>query len=354
MTVPSRRVGSSTAADLCSAAREESNYDYVNARLRSRFRDFLSAETLEEMLESSLPGVENIFLNSSYGPSYRRDFMLASSPLADRLERLVASVAERRFLDIKNWSKGSARVMAAILSIQSDVENGQLFLRSLQSGQLTKVPFLPGYGELTGDFWRHLWSLKGEREKIAESCRYDPTVLSDLLNEAVAVLDSTNRLWDAEWHYLEGVFSWGGRLLAQCQGPGAQVISRYLALLTDLWNIRIWLHEQMGAPSGYEVRFLTGGTLTPELMFSAKRIDVLLRGTFWQKQAQSLNEGSLLSLERFFLRWLMTLRHEDPLGVQVMVSYMARQFCEWRNLMTILAGIQSKLDSAVVRSVLLL
>ena len=219
---------------MCSAAREESNYDYVNARLRSRFRDFLSAETLEEMLESSLPGVENIFLNSSYGPSYRRDFMLASSPLADRLERLVASVAERRFLDIKNWSKGSARVMAAILSIQSDVENGQLFLRSLQSGQLTKVPFLPGYGELTGDFWRHLWSLKGEREKIAESCRYDPTVLSDLLNEAVAVLDSTNRLWDAEWHYLEGVFSWGGRLLAQCQGPGAQVISRYLALLTDL------------------------------------------------------------------------------------------------------------------------
>ena len=99
---------------------------------------------------------------------------------------------------------------------------------------------------------------------------------------------------------------------------------------------------------------MTGGTLTPELMFSAKRIDVLLRGTFWQKQAQSLNEGSLLSLERFFLRWLMTLRHEDPLGVQVMVSYMARQFCEWRNLMTILAGIQSKLDSAVVRSVLLL
>ena len=50
----------------------------------------------------------------------------------------------------------------------------------------------------------------------------------------------------------------------------------------------------------------------------------------------------------------MTLRREDPLGVQVIISYRARLFCEWRNLMTIVSGLQSGLDRAALQSVLLI
>ncbi|MDY3868679.1 MAG: V-type ATPase subunit, partial [Pyramidobacter sp.] len=303
---------------------------------------------------ADLQGMEKIVLDSAYGEFYRQNFMLEVSPLASKLEKLTAFAAEKRFLDLKSWSKGSVRIMTAVLSLQSDVENGQLFLRSLYSGQMQKTPFYPGWGELSGSFWRMLWGFEGDREKIQEACRYDPSAVSDLLCESVSRLDERHSLWEAEWFFLDGVFQWARRLLEPVRGEDAALVERWLSLLTDLWNVRIWLHSQMNAVSQENMCYLDGGTLSENVLLSSKRLDVLLRGSFWEgKSLQNAQDGSLLSMERSFLRWQLALRRQNPLGVEVVISYMAQQFCEWRNMSAVLVGILCNLDSSLVRAVLL-
>lgn len=128
---------------------------------------------------------------------------------------------------------------------------------------------------------------------------------------------------------------------------------RCLGYLIDLWNLRVWLGFHYGSGMQDEaVHFLEGGSLPLERLLFAKSYKALLRGSFWRSRGAEPDERSLFELERQYLLWQMTLRREDPLGVQVIISYRARLFCEWRNLTTIVSGLQSGLDRAALQSVL--
>lgn len=339
---------------MSSTVREEANYEYVNGRLRARTRDFLPTQVFAELACADLQGVERYLLDTVYGPLYRRDFMLSDMPLALKLESLISASARQRFGELKSWGKGTVRLLTSVLSIQSDLENGQLFLRALQSGRNDYEPAMPGCGELSPEFWRQLAGAGGDREQIDELCRYDPTELSNALSTAVKLLDESGRLWEAEWSYMKSSFDWAGGVLKRCRGANGMVVSQCLGYLIDLWNLRVWLsvHYGSGAPDE-PARFLEGGSLPLERLLFAKSYKALLRGTFWRSRSAEPDERSLFELERQYLLWQMTLRREDPLGVSVIISYRARLFCEWRDLMTVVSGLQSGLDRAALQSVLL-
>ena len=354
MTAPFRPVGSSTAASLPFAVKEEANYEYVNGRLLARMRDFLPMQALAELACGDLKGVERFLLDTVYGPLYRREFMLADVPLALKLENLISASARQRFRELKSWGRGVVRPLVSTLSVQSDLENGQLFLRALQSGRNGYEPSMPGCGELSPEFWRQMARAGGDREQIDELCRYDPTVLSNVLSDAVKELDASCRLWEAEWIYMKGAFDWVFSVLKQCRGPNGAAVSQCVGYLADLWNLRVWLGAHYGSGGRDEAaRFLEGGSLPLERLLFAKSYKALLRGTFWRPRGTEPDGRSLFELERQYLLWQMKLRREDPLGVQVIISYRARLFCEWRNLMTIVSGLQSGLDRAALQSVLL-
>ncbi|WP_288297687.1 V0D/AC39 family V-type ATPase subunit [Pyramidobacter piscolens] len=338
---------------MSSAAGEEANYEYVNGRLRARTRDFLPVQAVAELACADLKGVERSLLDTVYGPLYRREFMLTEMPLALKLENLISASARQRFSELKRWGKGSVRLLTSALSIQSDLENGQLFLRALRSGRNDYEPSMPGCGELSAEFWRQMARAGGDREQIDELCRYDPTVLSNVLSDAVKELDASGRLWEAEWLYMKGSFDWAASVLKRCRDSNGAAVSRCLGYLIDLWNLRVWLGFHYGSGMQDEaVHFLEGGSLPLERLLFAKSYKALLRGSFWRSRGAEPDERSLFELERQYLLWQMTLRREDPLGVQVIISYRARLFCEWRNLTTIVSGLQSGLDRAALQSVL--
>ncbi len=308
------------------------------------------------MSGGDLADAEKILLDSAYAAVYRGGFILSGDTLAARLEGAVTAAAEERCLSLKSWAKGEVRLLLSVLSVQSDLENGLLFLRSLASGRTEYVPWLPGCGNLTGDFWRRLASARGDRALIEELCRLEPSAQSNALCGALAVLGETGKIWDAEWFYMKNVFAAARGVLELC--GGARAVFEHLAYTIDLWNLRIWLGLHYGASGGGDVHFLEGGSLPREDLLFAKSRKALLRGSFWQTREDGNSPGvpemSLLALERKFLLWQLGLRRQDPLGVQVMISYLARLFCEWRNLMTIFEGLGSGLDRAALQSVLLI
>lgn len=276
-------------------------------------------------------------------------------PQSVKLESLIFAFAQQRFSELKSWGKGAVRLLTSVLSIQSDLENGQLFLRALQSGRNNYEPTMPGCGELSPDFWRQMARTGGDRKQIDDLCRYDPTVLSNVLSDAVKKLDASGHLGGAEWLYMKGSFDWAGSVLKHCRGSNSAAVSQCLAYLIDLWNLRIWLglHYGSGMPDE-TVRFLEGGSLPLERLLFAKSYKALLRGTFWRSRSAEPDERSLFDLERQYLLWQITLRREDPLGVQGIISYRARLLCEWRNLMTIVSGLQSGLDRVALQTLLLI
>lgn len=331
--------------------RERADYDYVSGRLRARFRDFIPVPVLFDLAASSLDNIGQFLADSAYGELYRSEFMILPLPLAVRLELLVCAETEARTHDLKAWSSGELRLYMAVLTLSSDIENGQLFLRSLQSRRQGTSPLLVGNGELNGDFLRHLWSCKGDRGEIADACRYDPTEISNILLEAVMELDKSGSIWDAEWLFMNRVFSWVRNLISDTGGASSRTVKKFLAYLTDLWNFRIWLGAHLQSRHGADtVRYLSGGTVSKEKLFSTDKFRILLRGTFWQPPADS--ERTLLDLEQQFVRYCVLSRRENPLGVEVEISYMGRLFCEWRSLMAILRGVQSGLEPSAIRSVL--
>ncbi|MGN0839103.1 MAG: V-type ATPase subunit [Pyramidobacter sp.] len=349
MTVPSIRGGGSTSA---ASVGEETNYDYVNARLRARSRSFLTSATLTEMAAASLADSEKIILQSAYAPVYQRNFMFSGMPLADRLEAAVTAETAQRCRDLKSWAKGEIRLLLPVLSVQSDLENGQLFLRALLSGRTDFIPSVPGCGELTEDFWQSLNAANGSRSAIAELCRYDPSRQSDMLSGAVSELDRTGHIWDAEWFFMKNLMQLARGTLTRHSGESFRIVKRYLALLTDLLNIRIWLGLHIAADSrDAEVHYLDGGTISEERLLFTDKFKALLKDTFWQISTET-EAAQLAALEKKFLAWQISLRLQNPLGIQVIVSYLARLYCEWRNLTTLFSALQCGLPREMVQNVL--
>lgn len=304
------------------------------------------------MAADDLSGAEKIILRTAYAPRYRRDFMFSGLPLAERLEAAITAETEQRCRDLKSWAKGEVQLLLSVLSVQSDLENGQLFLRSLLSGHINFIPSVPGCGALTADFWRNLTAAKGDRSAIAELCRYDPSCQSDILSRAVTELDRRGNLWDAEWLYMKSLMQLAQNTLVRHSSEGFRVTSSFLSYLTDLWNIRIWLalHSGVSHFNG-EVHYLEGGTLSAEKLLFTNTFKQLLQGTFWQSRFES-DDGLLAVLEKKFLAWQISLRMQNPLGIQVIVAYLARLYCEWRSLMTLFSALQSGLSREVAENVL--
>ncbi len=286
-------------------------------------------------------------LQSPYGDTYRERLLLSRAPLGRRLERLISIFAEDRLEDLRRWAQGELKGLLAVLSLQSDIENGQLFMRGLGSSQRFRRSAMLAYGDLRGPFWRGLRDCQGDRAQIAELCRYHPSPLSSYLWEALELLENSGALWAAEIHYLGCCLALGREILSHIGGDNGAVVADYLRRLTDLWNLRLWLGVQRN-PEAAAIQFLPGGNLTENSLRSAKTVSALLRGTLWKLPSEAEESALLVLLERQFFAWQLAQRRLNPLGIQVSLAYMARQLLEWRNLGIILVGLQSPIDRRVL------
>ncbi len=287
---------------------------------------------------------------SPYAEIYRQRFLLRSVPLAGRLEPLISAFAEERLGDLRRWAKGELQGLVTVLSIQSDINNGLIFLRSLRAAQHFRQSAILAYGDLRKLFWRKLESCRGDGALIGEICRYSPSGLSSSLWEAMQTLKETGSLWKSEFYYLQCAFAYGHGILSRIRGSNGLLVAEYICRLIDLWNLRIWMGVQRREAKGSAADYLRGGKdLEIDQLRSCKNLTALLRGTIWKiPLVVEDNPGLLVSLEKQFFAWQLAQRRVNPLGIHVAMAYMARQLLEWRNLGIILVGLQSSVDRQIL------
>lgn len=346
MTAPSRRAGTSTVASLQTLKKEPANYGYINARLRARAKDLLSPEIYPSLLEMDLPEIEKWLLATPYGPVYTSDSLFSSASLSFRLQRAITALTAERCDDLRGWSRGEARLLTMILSVQTDLENGQLYLRALHTRHAGYTPSMPGCSALNSDFWAALADAKDDRTAIADLCVANAPY-ADILRAAIDELDRTDDVHGAEWNYIKNTFD-AARAVLPCMKGARKVSERHLSLLTDLWNIRLWIGRTLMPDGAVAPRYLSGGTIPDEGFYFTGDWKALLHGTFWQRAGAGSSTPYLPALERAFLGWQIGLRRIDPLGPYVMISYMARLLSEWRSLITIVVGAEHHLDPSLL------
>jgi V/A-type H+-transporting ATPase subunit C len=338
---------------------EPSNYGYLNARLRSRMMDFLPREKFLKLSSGRIDELELFLMDSTYGESYRKGLLRQNLSLNRRIEMALAHTATRRLKEAKSFAEGEPGDFFEILLSRADIYNCRYILRACRTETFgsAEEPFWHGYGTLPGTFFEDLWASRDVDEIIEKALFYGHPFAVHLAH-ACRELKNSGQLVFAERRLLGEILQHCFGILKAHRGKNADIVREYLGRMVDIWNVNIFSRRKRDEGEGIEFDkpFLEGGTwLSVQRLSEARNLRELLFETPWQGAVGHVSgERVQVPLQSVmstsFAIWQMKLYRHDPLGIEVAISYVARQLTEWQNMNILAAGLELGFESQEIVS----
>ncbi|MCF7935862.1 MAG: V-type ATPase subunit [Synergistales bacterium] len=316
----------------------------MNAILRGRSSGFLDDSAFRRFSGFGLRQFEVSLLESRYGEAFRTELVSREASSLRRIELALALGTADTFQLIRRIADGEPRQLLDVLFARADIHNLRLLLRTFsvpRSGQ-REAPLWMQYGLVSEEVCRDLWK-SDDQVELEERCRGLGTPLTDALGDAVRELLRHRTLVQAERRLLRGILAFLLQRVEAYPSRNGELVAGYLGRLVDLWNTGIWLRAVTSGEELTEERFLPGGeSLPPERLRRFDDVQSLIAGTAWNKVRTDDNPPAPVFQRRMqvaFWRWQITCFRGDPLGIDVLIGFVARQLVEWQNLSTIAVGI---------------
>ncbi|MCX7851516.1 MAG: V-type ATPase subunit [Caldilineales bacterium] len=335
-------------------------FDYVNARLRARKRQFLTAAAYERLLLA--PDIEALIGALGQSP-YRRALEQALSThsgLAAVLRALQVDFGAT-LQQLQAFCAGQAAPLFALLIRPYWRHNVLTLLRGVAArsdpGQV--VPLLIAVAPFTEGILSELArqpSLRRLVDLLAQ--RHLPD--GELAQALVAALARSDELRSLELAFDR---AWAGQTSAQVaalRDPNAALLRLWWARQMDLHNLLVAL-ALGGAAQVMPETWLPGGQLDARTLEAvrtagdagrlAEVLETAPGGAFWVASVRAWDGAHAAGLQQLWeqalARWQIGLfRTADPLGVGILMAYLAAKEVEIRNLRLIAQAVAGNLDRA--------
>lgn len=349
------------------------DYDYGNARLHAMKSRLLSSRELDTLADSgSLQGLIFALTKTDYQKAI--ESALTRTAGMDCIEDALHNNLGNIIGKIRDFYTGSARKMVAIVLRAYDIHNLKAILRGLSknvpAGEILKA-LLP-VGELKYNLLRGLARLHNPREAIDTLASMGQPIVWPLIKlraERPGAELFELELALEQWHYQEA------RRTLRTETRLESALAHALTLEADLSNVLTALRFA-GEPSERNLlrdhlgddqlsNLLIGpGHISFEMLIDACQRDsvamaiealagtalepALLAGLERYEQSQRLNDIEK-ELKRYRLKWMTIQMVKDPLGIGVVLGYIAVKTNEVGNLRWIAHGIDLGLKAETIR-----
>jgi len=349
------------------------DYDYGNARLHAMKSRLLSNRELDMLADAgSLQGLISALTKTAYQKSV--ESALTRTAGMDCIEDALRNNLENTIGKIRGFYNGGARKMVAIVLRVYDIHNLKGILRGLSknvpAGEILKS-LLP-VGELKYSLLRELARLRNPREAIDALVSMGQPIawpLITLRTERPGAELFELELALEQWHYREARRS----LRTENRLDGA--LSNAMALEADLSNVLTALRFS-GEPAERDLLrdyfgdeqisylFIGPGSIAFDTLTEACQRDnvaaaiealadttlapALQIGLERYKQSQRLSDIEK-QLKRYRLKWMANQMVKDPLGIGVVLGYIAVKTNEVGNIRWIAHGIDLGLKAGMIR-----
>jgi len=350
------------------------DYDYGNARLHAMKSRLLSGRELDALAGAgSLQGLISALTKTAYQKSVESALTRVAG--MDCIEDALRNNLGNTVGKIRGFYTGSARKMVAIVLRAYDIHNLKAILRGLSknipAGEILKS-LLP-IGELKYPLLRELARLHSPREAIDALVSMGQPIawpLITLRTERPGAELFELELALEQWHYREARRS----LRRENLMDGA--LSNALALEADLSNVLTALRFAREPAERDLLREYFGDDRVEHLFIGPGRIDFeLLKNVCNQDSvaaaiesladtvlAPALQAGlkryedsqKLSNLEKqlkgYRLKWMANQMVKDPLGISVVLGYIAIKTNEVNNIRWIAHGLDLGLKTETIRA----
>ncbi|MBI4437035.1 MAG: V-type ATPase subunit [Candidatus Omnitrophica bacterium] len=341
-----------------------SDYNYLNARIKSLKKDLFSKGKLEELLRlNRFEEVKRFFLESPYGTSVGEALTQHSDFLG--IELGISNRIQKTFQKILEWSGEGPRRLMELLLRRYDLHN----IKSLLRGKNGKLPVeailetvIP-VGSFSFEELKELAKQPSLRETVALLASWHHPLKRVLRRGLSSIKEESAdlRTLEAEldYYYYSSILS----SLVEEKGEDAELVKRLIQMEVDITNI-LTLLRLTDVPKGELSKFfIEGGMLGKGFLLSIATVKPLemtqkFEITYLAKVARSWKGESLTPLERNFDAFLTQAQHrmerQDPLSIGVAISYLALLSNELKNIRMILQGKSFSLSEEKLKEELLL
>ena len=350
-----------------------SDFDYGNARLRAMKSRLLARRELEAMVEgNSIPSLITALTRTAYRKPVEAALVRASG--MDCIVEAVRIDLLSSLGTLGNFYQGGAREMAVIVLRAYDIHNLKAILRGLSKnvppGEILTM-LLP-VGDLKYETLMELSRASGPRGVIDSLASMNLPIAQPFLRlraEHPGAEVSDMELALDQWYFREATIS----LKNSFQTEGYLYAALKLdADLTNLLTVLRFAHApverklvsyRLGAPD-FNSLFVGPGRLPFALLGRAASQDTaaaaveVLSGTPYEPALRAGLEAYTLSnrlssfekyLKKHRLDWMRGLIHRDPLGIGVLLGYLALKVNETSNIRWIAHGINLRLKPDAIR-----
>ena len=349
-------------------------FDYGNARLRAMKSRLLSMREIQEMAAAgSIEGLIGMLTKTSYREAV--NLALARFSGKDCIGEALRQDTADNLGKIRGFYTESAGDIVSLVLRAYDVKNIKAILRGLEKN-ITPVEILLGVipvGELSRSILSELASAPDPRAGIDMMASMGLSIVQPLLKFRTefpgAALPDMELALD-RWHFAD-VFHYmqENRAAKQTLFPAMQIEADVLNLQTVLrfahtpdehhFRRKLLLSEELGylliGPGKLPISVLELAAVQETVPAAVQ----VFTGTSYEKPLAAGLEAYARSarlsdfekhLMRFRLKWMSAQISSDPLGIGVVLGYLALKTNEINNLRWILEGISMGLNPAAIKA----
>lgn len=317
------------------------DFPYINARVRAMRSRLLDAGRLEELLV--LPTLD-AFIQALNTTPYGHDLQeaLARFPALQAVDVALGRQHYSTTTKILSFADGRAHQLIEIVLMRWDLANLRLILRGKHAGSAAEAiagNLIPA-GGLTEAALRELAGQPDVPAVVGAFSGLDHPLAAPLAEGLREYLE-TKDLFALELR-LERFYATHGLRVAAGSGHNQQVVRSLLQAELDATNVKTAFKLQGAGGLGREAKarfFIPGGIVSENLFLLLAAAETAEQGMKWLRvqgfPVRSVSED-LLAFERdldlAMARAQTRLYLGDPLGIDIVVAYLALKYNEVRNL----------------------
>lgn len=326
---------------VCAEDRAVPDFPYINARVRAMRSRLLDAARMEEFL--GLPTMDAL-LQSLGSTPYAREVQEALSHTTDGVRAVDEALARNFSLTarrIVSFADGKARELIEFVLVRWDMMNVQIILRAKHAGRHTEeiLSNLVPVGRLNEAALKEVASQPDVAGVVGALGGLDHPLVAPLA-EGLAAYQKSQDLLALELR-MDRFYATYGLRVARGRGHDEQVVRSLLQDQLDATNVRTAVKlQQVDALSTDEKLkfFIPGGRLSEHVfLLLADRATVeqglrLVRVLGFSVRAADDPAAFEREIDLALLRAQVNLYLNDPLGIDVVIAYLAMKYREVVNL----------------------
>lgn len=294
----------------------------------------MNADAYLNLVNGSLRDMEQFMLQGRTAEFYRAQLVLEETPLLRRIQAALMASLDASLIGIRRFAQGETLDLLGILLSDADLNNARFLLRgALYGASKATTPLWRGYGMLSALFYDHLWHTCSNLQDICECCRENSHPVAQAIASAFMKGAGHRNIRQIERGLLFSFLNYWHTLSASSASNNGEVLRRYLLLLRDIWNLGIWFRGTAASVNSDDFDI---GDALKDLNLS----DAFLSLSSGAQKRQPRTRREWHYRLRFgVLEWLRNLFRANPLGIEVLMGYMAMELIEWHNLNVVVSGL---------------